>query len=140
MDLLSATALLWAAIRVKESINVFTLWIIFTMIAVISVWLPYPSVFVSGGLGLFFWINALRKKNFSSISFPLIYALLLVFSFGTMFFLGAKSQTNATSWLYTVPFRKHIIKTNDGAYYLYYCVLARYFVPDPSVRQSIGGL
>jgi hypothetical protein len=100
LDILSATALFWAVVRVKEDLRSGRSWLILTVIAALSVWVSYPAVFVSGGLALFLGGYGLKKKEGSFLLFLVLYSLILGLSFGLMFFLGAKAQTGNSDWLW----------------------------------------
>ncbi|UCD27859.1 MAG: glycosyltransferase family 39 protein [Planctomycetota bacterium] len=72
-------------------------WILLIVIAVVSIWLSYPSVFVMGGVGLLLTYLVVSRKEAKFVGWWIAYGLCIIASFATMYFLYAKPHA-AAAW------------------------------------------
>ncbi len=100
-DLLVSLCLLTAAAEVQRDARSRWRWALLSLIAVIGVWCSYPAIFVAGGIALVLASESLRGRM--SCSAVAIYALTLGLSFVTMWWLTARRQFQAASWLAEIP-------------------------------------
>lgn len=109
-DLLLAVGLVLAAIHLLRGIDSIARWAALTMLAVISVWFSYPSVFVSGGIGLALAGPVLRRSSRQDAASAsadsgtqpvipwLVYGAFLCASFGVSYMIVGRPQAAGASW------------------------------------------
>jgi len=102
-DLLAALVLIHLAWSLYQRPGSAARWLCLIVLTAAGIWFSYPSVFVSGAIGLFMLGLACRSRSKRLLAACCLYGAVLAASFALMYLTYARPQREAAVWITDIP-------------------------------------